>query len=50
MYRADFLASKNGISSYQLMRNAGKRIAREIIKKHQKGRVLILCGRGNNGG
>ena len=50
MYRADFLASKNGISSYQLMRNAGKCIAREIIKKHQKGRVLILCGRGNNGG
>jgi len=50
MYRADLLAVKNGISSYQLMGNAGKCITREIIKKCRKGRALILCGRGNNGG
>lgn len=51
MYRADRLAEESGVSSYQLMRNAGQCIAREIIKRYKRGRrAVILCGRGNNGG
>ncbi|MEM0146836.1 MAG: NAD(P)H-hydrate dehydratase [Candidatus Micrarchaeaceae archaeon] len=40
-----------GISSVQLMENAGAAVARFIDKKFAKSKkILILCGTGNNGG
>ena len=42
-----------GISSIDLMGNAGQRIAiniEEILAKVSKPKILIFCGKGNNGG
>ena len=42
-----------GISSNDLMGNAGQRISlniEEILAKVSKPRILIICGKGNNGG
>ena len=42
-----------GISSIDLMGNAGRRIAlniEEILAKVSKPKILIICGKGNNGG
>ena len=42
-----------GISSIDLMGNAGQRIAlniEEILAKVSKPKILIICGKGNNGG
>ena len=44
---------KFGINSIDLMRNAGKRIAlkiENILNSYSTPKVLILCGKGNNGG
>ncbi len=38
-----------GVSSLQLMESAGKALA-DIIRNHVPEHVLILCGKGNNGG
>lgn len=44
----------SGISLYELMKRAGKALADEAIKelekRNSKGRVVVLCGNGNNGG
>lgn len=44
----------SGTSLYELMQRAGKELADEAIKelekRNSKGRVLVLCGNGNNGG
>lgn len=54
MREIDRLAiEKIGIPSMVLMENAGKRVAEvafEILQQKQGKRVLILCGKGNNGG
>ncbi|MBN2111040.1 MAG: NAD(P)H-hydrate dehydratase [Methanosarcinaceae archaeon] len=39
-----------GVSPQQLMENAGGGVAREIISRMDSGNVLIIAGRGNNGG
>ena len=44
---------KFGINGIDLMRNAGKRIAfniEEILIQYSTPKILILCGKGNNGG
>ncbi len=55
MYQAECNAVKRGFSFPQLMENAGQACAR-IIKKHfciskqNPRKVLVLCGKGKNGG
>ncbi len=39
-----------GLSRIQLMENAGKGIADEILKRFKEGKVAIYAGTGNNGG
>ncbi|ABE52763.1 bifunctional ADP-dependent NAD(P)H-hydrate dehydratase/NAD(P)H-hydrate epimerase [Methanococcoides burtonii] len=39
-----------GLKGLQLMENAGAAIAHEVRERVQKGNVLIVAGRGNNGG
>ncbi|WP_290597017.1 MULTISPECIES: NAD(P)H-hydrate dehydratase [unclassified Archaeoglobus] len=39
-----------GLSRLQLMENAGKALADEIVKRFESGKVLIFAGSGNNGG
>jgi len=51
MYRADRLAMESGIGGTVLMENAGIRIGEQIVVRWPKaGRVLVICGPGNNGG
>ena len=55
MYNAECNAVERGISFTQLMENAGQACAK-IIKKHfyiernSRKKVLVLCGKGKNGG
>ena len=37
-------------NSYALMHKAGLNCAKKIYKSHQKKKIVILCGPGNNGG
>jgi NAD(P)H-hydrate epimerase len=39
-----------GLSRLQLMENAGRGIAEEIIKRFNGGKILVFAGTGNNGG
>ena len=39
-----------GIKRLQLMENAGAEVARAVKEKISRGRVVIIAGRGNNGG
>ncbi|MCS7144227.1 MAG: NAD(P)H-hydrate dehydratase [Archaeoglobaceae archaeon] len=39
-----------GLSRLQLMENAGKAVAEEIMKRFSSGKVAIFAGSGNNGG
>lgn len=51
MSRADGLAVAAGISSLELMENAGRAVAEEVVRRWpQAERVAVLCGPGNNGG
>ena len=50
MYQADALAVDTGLSSIDLMENAGHAIVREMVARLEPGPVAILCGPGNNGG
>jgi hydroxyethylthiazole kinase-like uncharacterized protein yjeF len=50
MSRADELAVEAGITSVQLMDNAGTAVANEIVARFAKSSVVVLCGPGNNGG
>ncbi len=50
MQKIDKDAIKSGISGYNLMENAGRSVAKEIVSKFRKTKVLVLCGPGNNGG
>ncbi|TNE38900.1 MAG: NAD(P)H-hydrate epimerase, partial [Alphaproteobacteria bacterium] len=50
MYRADALTIEGGVSGAELMEKAGVRVVALITAKWERGRVLILCGPGNNGG
>jgi ADP-dependent NAD(P)H-hydrate dehydratase / NAD(P)H-hydrate epimerase len=50
MYEADRRAIKSGIAGVELMQNAGRAIADEIIDNYSMTKVAVLCGPGNNGG
>lgn len=39
-----------GVSRLQLMENAGAAVARHVKPRLRGGRILVLCGPGNNGG
>lgn len=39
-----------GISTLVLMENAGRAVAEEALKMKRQGRIVIFCGKGNNGG
>ena len=45
-----FALDKLGISGLVLMENAGRGIAEILLAENPKGKVVICCGRGNNGG
>ena len=44
------ISIKQGISGFQLMENAGKAVAQEVITLLEGRTALVLCGPGNNGG
>ncbi len=53
MFRADALADAAGVPPDQLMQAAGRAVARAVRQfrpVQRMGRVLVLCGPGNNGG
>ena len=50
MSRADALAVAAGIDSFALMRRAGAAVAARATELAQGGAVLVIAGRGNNGG
>lgn len=50
MYQADRLAMEGGVSGTTLMEAAGQGIAELILGNWPRGRCLVLCGPGNNGG
>ncbi len=49
MSTADKLTIKNGISSQSLMYKAGEAVLKNLPTDHN-GKVLVICGPGNNGG
>ncbi|MGC6369873.1 NAD(P)H-hydrate dehydratase [Pseudomonas sp. K2I15] len=50
MAEADRLSVVAGVSSFELMANAGAAVAREIESRWTPRPLLVLCGPGNNGG
>src|SRR5580698_425657 len=53
MRKAERMAIARGVDVETLMENAGKAVALEIDRRFgnsHSGRVLIVCGTGNNGG
>ena len=46
MYRADALS---GIAESQLIDNAGRAVAEEIVRRYGARKTVVLCGPGNNG-
>lgn len=50
MAEADRLSVVAGVSSFELMANAGAAVAHEIERRWTPRPVVVLCGPGNNGG
>lgn len=50
MAEADRLTTAGGVSGITLMRNAGEAIAQAVQAHVGAGRILVVCGMGNNGG
>lgn len=50
MYRADEAAIAAGVSGLSLMEAAGAAVAEIVDRVQPAGRIVILCGPGNNGG
>jgi hydroxyethylthiazole kinase-like uncharacterized protein yjeF len=50
MGRADAAAPRHGVSGETLMANAGRAVARAIMRRFCPCRTLVLAGPGNNGG
>ena len=46
MYLVDQLC---GISEQQLIENAGRAVAEEIVRRYGARKTIVLCGPGNNG-
>lgn len=49
MYEADAAAIASGIGEQQLIENAGRAVAEEIIRRYGARKTVVLCGPGNNG-
>lgn len=49
MYRVDAAAVQNGISVEQLIANAGRAVAEEILRRYGARKVVVLAGPGNKG-
>ncbi|MFL5238442.1 MAG: NAD(P)H-hydrate dehydratase [Rhizomicrobium sp.] len=49
-YEADEFAASHGVPTRTLMENAGRAVADAVVARHGRGRVVVLCGPGNNGG
>ena len=49
MYQADALAIASGIPEAQLIENAGRAVAEEIVRRYGARKTVVLCGPGNNG-
>lgn len=50
MYKADAYAISHGTPGDVLMERAGRGVVDAILSHFPRGRVLVLCGPGNNGG
>jgi hydroxyethylthiazole kinase-like uncharacterized protein yjeF len=51
MRRAEQITIKNGTPSINLMENAGRGVAEEVVRRFPRGsKVLVCCGPGSNGG
>ena len=50
MTEADRLTVASGVTTIELMENAGRAVAREISQRWSPCRVTVLCGTGGNGG
>ncbi|HAO42202.1 MAG TPA: bifunctional ADP-dependent NAD(P)H-hydrate dehydratase/NAD(P)H-hydrate epimerase, partial [Afipia sp.] len=50
MASADQAAIAAGTSGFALMRNAGQAVALAAEAMAERGRILVVAGRGNNGG
>jgi hydroxyethylthiazole kinase-like uncharacterized protein yjeF len=50
MARADAAAPKLGVLGPTLMANAGRAVARAILRRFRSCHTLVLAGPGNNGG
>jgi hydroxyethylthiazole kinase-like uncharacterized protein yjeF len=50
MTRADQIAIASGTSGFALMREAGKAVADVAAAMAERGAILVVAGRGNNGG
>jgi hydroxyethylthiazole kinase-like uncharacterized protein yjeF len=50
MAQADVLAAGNGVTSFDLMRNAGRAVADAAVDMAEDGQIVVVAGRGNNGG
>ena len=49
MYRVDTAAGQRGISVEQLIANAGRAVAEEILRRYGARKVVVLAGPGNKG-
>ena len=49
MYRADELAARAGLTESELIENAGRAVAEEIVRRFGARPTVVLCGPGNNG-
>lgn len=50
MAQADHFAVESGVTVERLMEAAGTAVADEVARRFPNGRVVVLCGPGNNGG